>query len=141
MNEQSTDPSENEMADDILQRAIASMEGETVPPGPSPEQIDATLHALRYPFRSSEVRDICKHLTPDESRRLIAYTRKGGLANGIVWSLLMYPLMYLLMWICTPFYPPYPSVSRPISHRDFTRIIRRMAWAFSHSKEATPDVM
>ncbi len=46
MNEQSTDPSENKMSDDILQRAIASMEGETVPAGPPPELIAATHHLL-----------------------------------------------------------------------------------------------
>jgi outer membrane lipoprotein-sorting protein len=46
MNKQSTDPAENEMPDDILQRAIASIEGETVPSGPPPELIFATLHVL-----------------------------------------------------------------------------------------------
>lgn len=47
MNEQSTDPSENTMSDDILQRALASMEAETVPAGPPPELIAATQHSLR----------------------------------------------------------------------------------------------
>jgi outer membrane lipoprotein-sorting protein len=46
MNHQSTDLSENEMTDDILQRAIASIEEETVPAGPPPNLIAATLHAL-----------------------------------------------------------------------------------------------
>jgi outer membrane lipoprotein-sorting protein len=49
MNQQSTDPSENEMSDDILQRAIASIEEETVPVGPPPKLIAATLHALHEP--------------------------------------------------------------------------------------------
>lgn len=51
MNEQSTDPSENDMPDDFLQRAIAAIEGETVPAGPPPQLIAATLHSLREPVR------------------------------------------------------------------------------------------
>jgi outer membrane lipoprotein-sorting protein len=46
MNQQSTDPSENKVSDDILQRAIASIEEEAVPVGPPPKLIAATLHAL-----------------------------------------------------------------------------------------------
>jgi outer membrane lipoprotein-sorting protein len=113
MNEHSTDPPENEMSDDILQRAIASIEAEAVPPGPSPQQIEATLQALRYPFRSREVTDVCKHLTRDESRRLIAYSRKVGLVYGGVLGVLMYPLIYLVTWMCTPLYPPRPAFLTP----------------------------
>jgi outer membrane lipoprotein-sorting protein len=46
MNRQSTDPSGNGISDEILQRAIASMEGETVPAGPPPTLVAATLQAL-----------------------------------------------------------------------------------------------
>jgi outer membrane lipoprotein-sorting protein len=46
MNQPSTDQSENEMPEDILERAIASIQGETVPTGPPPQLIAATLHAL-----------------------------------------------------------------------------------------------
>ena len=46
MNRQSTDSSENGISDDILQRAIASMEDETVPVGPPAKLIAATLQAL-----------------------------------------------------------------------------------------------
>jgi outer membrane lipoprotein-sorting protein len=47
MNRQSTDPSENGMSDEILQRAIASMEDEAVPAGPPPKLVAATLQALQ----------------------------------------------------------------------------------------------
>jgi hypothetical protein len=156
MSEQSADPSGNEMADDILQQAIASIEGETVPPGPSPEQIDATLHALRYPFRSREVRDICKHMTPDESRRLIAYTRKFGFVGGILISVLMYSLMFPLMWMCTPFYPPYPLFLTPfliaiplglfvgwIGFAGFRKKQRLMLYETDYAKQMgfTPDTL
>ncbi|HUE13658.1 MAG TPA: hypothetical protein VMR25_05805 [Planctomycetaceae bacterium] len=46
MNQQSTDLSQNEMTDDVLQRAIASIQEETVPAGPPPKLIAATLQAL-----------------------------------------------------------------------------------------------
>jgi len=64
MNQQSTDPSENEMSDDILQRAIASIEEETVPVGPPPKLIAATLHALQEPGQS-----------PQRSVRLVPRTK------------------------------------------------------------------
>jgi outer membrane lipoprotein-sorting protein len=47
MNQQSKHQRENEVPDDALQRAMASMLGETVPPGPPPELIAATLRRLR----------------------------------------------------------------------------------------------
>jgi outer membrane lipoprotein-sorting protein len=47
MSRQSTDRSENEMPDDALRRAIASIQGEAVPPGPPAELIATTLRVLR----------------------------------------------------------------------------------------------
>lgn len=52
MNQQSTDPSENGISDEILQRAIASMEDEAVPAGPPPKLVAATLQALHESDRS-----------------------------------------------------------------------------------------
>jgi outer membrane lipoprotein-sorting protein len=46
MNRQSTDSSGNGVSDEFLQRAIASIEDETVPAGPPPQLIAATLQAL-----------------------------------------------------------------------------------------------
>src|SRR5580698_2786004 len=46
MNQQPTNRSENPMPDDVLLRAIASLQREVVPPGPPPELIAATLHVL-----------------------------------------------------------------------------------------------
>jgi hypothetical protein len=110
MNEQSTDPTENELSDDIIRQAIASIQEGSVPPGPPPELIAATRDVLKYPFRSRQVRDICKHLTADESRRFIVHGRKAGFALGILGGLVMYPLMFLLLRICTPYYPPNPPI-------------------------------
>jgi outer membrane lipoprotein-sorting protein len=46
MNQPNTDSSNDEMSYDILRRAIASMQEEVVPLGPSAELIDATRHAV-----------------------------------------------------------------------------------------------
>jgi hypothetical protein len=109
MNEHSTNPTEDELSDDIIRRAIASMEEGSIPAGPPPELIAATQDVLKYPFRSREVRDICKHLTPDESRRFTTYGKKVGFVGGVAINLILYGLMFLWMWLCTPFYPPFPS--------------------------------
>lgn len=47
MNTRSTDQSNQELPDDILAQAITSMQGETIPSGPPPQLIAATLRALR----------------------------------------------------------------------------------------------
>jgi len=46
MNQQSKERSENEMPDDLVERAVVSMQGETVPAGPPPPLIADTLRAL-----------------------------------------------------------------------------------------------
>ncbi len=46
MNQPFPDRSENGTPDDTLARAIASLRGEAVPPGPSRQLIAATLDAL-----------------------------------------------------------------------------------------------
>lgn len=46
MNQQSADSFENEMTNDVLERAIASISREPVPAGPPPELVAATLRAL-----------------------------------------------------------------------------------------------
>jgi hypothetical protein len=107
MTERSTGPSENEESDDALQRAIASIQEEAVAAGPPPELVASVLHSLWYPFRSSEVTDLFRHLTPEESRRLTAYSWKAGLICGIVPSLFLYPFLWILAFH-TPLYPPRP---------------------------------
>jgi outer membrane lipoprotein-sorting protein len=53
MNQQSTAGREDELPDDILQQAIASIEGEPVPCGPAPGLVAATLGALEGLAQSS----------------------------------------------------------------------------------------
>lgn len=107
MNEPSADRTEEKQPDDILERALASIQSETVPAGPTPELISATHYALWYPFRSAEVTDICRHMTPEETRQLTANARKVGLIAGIGSSLILYPLFWMLAFY-TPLYPPRP---------------------------------
>ena len=47
MNQPLTDQPENELPDDIVRQAIASIESETVPPGPPAELVSTTLRALK----------------------------------------------------------------------------------------------
>jgi outer membrane lipoprotein-sorting protein len=47
MNQLSTSQSDNDMSDDVLQRAIASIQAETIPAGPPPQLIADTLHVLQ----------------------------------------------------------------------------------------------
>ncbi|MGD0519037.1 MAG: hypothetical protein ABSA26_16000 [Thermoguttaceae bacterium] len=96
MSEQSTNPIENEKSINTLQRAIASMQEETVPDGPPPELVSATLNSLWYPFRSPEVRDICRHMTADEFRRLKAQGKILPFVGGIV----LYLVLWMLMTKC-----------------------------------------
>lgn len=107
MNEPSVDRTEAQQPDEILERALASIQSETVPAGPTPELISATHYALWYPFRSAEVSDICRHMTPEETRQLTARAWKTGLIAGIVPSLIFYPL-FLVLALYTPLYPPRP---------------------------------
>ncbi len=51
MNDQSKDLPGNDLPDDILDRAVVAMQGETVPEGPPLRLIAATLHALGGPER------------------------------------------------------------------------------------------
>lgn len=52
MREQSTDESENEMSDALLQQAIASIQKQEVPAGPSPQLVAATLATLHISEQS-----------------------------------------------------------------------------------------
>ncbi len=107
MNEQPTGPAGKEPPADIVDQALASLRQETVPDGPSPELISATHRTLWYPFRSPEVADICRHMTPEEIRQLSAYATRVGVLGGIIPSLFFYPLFYFLAFY-TPLYPPGP---------------------------------
>ncbi len=100
-------PDRQPIATDIVDQALESLRHEAVPTGPSPELISATHQALWYPFQSPEVRDICRHMTPEETRQLTVYARKVGWIVGIVPSLILYPLFGYLA-LCTPLYPPRP---------------------------------
>ena len=47
MNQQSANEFENEMPDHVLEQAMASIQGETIPLGPPPELVAATLRAIQ----------------------------------------------------------------------------------------------
>lgn len=96
MNDRSTDPRESEEPDENLRRALASIQSEPVPPGPPANLMAMTLNSLWYPFRSATVKDICDHLTPEESGRLKAFSRKFGALFGLALSAVLYPLAWYL---------------------------------------------
>ena len=62
--------------------------------GLPPKFAPASKVILRYPFRSPEAKDICDHLTLDESCRWAAYWRKTGAITGIIIFLLIYPFVF-----------------------------------------------
>lgn len=107
MNEQPTNSPDDTHPADILDQALASLQEESVPAGPSPELIATTHKTLWYPFGSFEVQEICRHMTPEETRQLTAYATRAGLIGGIVPSLFLYPLFFGLAFY-TPLYPPTP---------------------------------
>ena len=89
MNKQSTNPSDNEVSDDILRQAIASMEGEAIPAGPPPKLIAATRHSL--------------HESGQPSRRFLPFVLRTKLmkliatAAGLLLTVSMASLLILVI--------------------------------------------
>jgi hypothetical protein len=129
MCKQEKDSAEKENPDDALDRAIASIQAETVPEGPPPELVASTQRCMRYPFRSAQVKDICEHLTADESRRILAHARRFGLLFGLLISLILFPLGQYLTFH-TPLYPPR-SWTFVVQFLILAPLAFLLGWAFS----------